>query len=270
MKRLILSGLFLVVAATLTAQNNKPAKDNKSTEKRDRLNARLKLQEELDPGFKKHNVFGIKLASDGYGISFEKAKYKDVKNAMLFQVEVGEKKHPKEERLTSSFGPFGQVNSVIIGKANNFYQFKLGVAQMKMFGGKANKNGVSASMLYGGGLTMGFLKPYYIDVQVSGSGARERVVIDSIFNNPNKYEFIIGGSGFTYGWNEMKIKPGAHGKLAMRFDYGRFNETVAAIEAGITAEYYFSKIRQMADLKERQLFLNGYVSILFGRRKKPL
>jgi hypothetical protein len=269
-KRLILSGLFLVMAATLTAQNNKPVKDNKNTEKRDRLNARLKLQEENDPGFKKHNVFGIKLSSDGYGISFEKGKYKDVKNALLFQVELAEKKHPKEERLTSSFGPFGQVNSVVIGKANNFYQFKLGVAQMKMIGGKANKNGVSASLLYGGGLSLGLLKPYYIDVQISGSGARERVTIDSIFNNPNKYEFIIGGSGFTYGWNELQIKPGAQAKVAMRFDYGRFNETVAAIETGITADYYFSKIRQLADIKERQLFFSGYVTILFGRRKKPL
>jgi len=53
----------------------------------------------------------------------------------------------------------------------------------------------------------------------------------------------------------------------MRFDYGRLNETVTAIEVGLTGEYYSSKIPQMLYNKEKQFFFNAYLAILLGRRK---
>ena len=78
---------------------------------------------------------------------------------------------------------------------------------------------------------------------------------------------IIGGGGFGKGWGEMKIKPGAFVKTALRFDYGRFNETVSGIEIGISAEFYGSKIQILANQKDRNLFFQGYIALLFGRRK---
>ncbi len=56
----------------------------------------------------------------------------------------------------------------------------------------------------------------------------------------------------------------------MRFDYGRLNETVTAIEVGLSAEYYTNKISQMLFNKEKQFFFNAYVALLLGRRKMNL
>jgi hypothetical protein len=53
----------------------------------------------------------------------------------------------------------------------------------------------------------------------------------------------------------------------MRFDYGRLNETVTAIEVGLSAEFYSSKIPQMLYNEDKQFFFNAYVAILLGRRK---
>ena len=87
---------------------------------------------------------------------------------------------------------------------------------------------------------------------------------DSIFLDPIA---IRGSSGFTMGFGEIKVKPGAFVKAALRFDYGRFNEVVSALEVGINVEVYSSKIPHMLQNKEKQLFFNAYAAIAFGKRK---
>jgi hypothetical protein len=77
----------------------------------------------------------------------------------------------------------------------------------------------------------------------------------------------VSGARFGVGWNEMKINPGIYAKAALRFDYGRYNEMVNALEVGLSSEFYSKKILQVLDSKERQLFLNAFVCIIFGRRK---
>ncbi|HMC86292.1 MAG TPA: hypothetical protein VKI61_12240 [Chitinophagaceae bacterium] len=269
MKKILIVATFSLIALAIKAQDSThsriPRQDRKS-EKRQRINALLKLEEEGDPAFRKQNIFGIKLATDGYGISFEKGRYKTPRRTLLYQFELNEKKNPKEEKTASSQNIFtGQVNSVIWGKANNFYQFKLGLGQQYLIGGKANKSGVAVSAIYAGGISIGLAKPYEVDVINEATQEQSRKKFTDSADG-NTYQ-LIGASGFTHGWNEVKVKPGLHAKVAMRFDYGRFNETVSAIEAGLNAEYYFSKVEQLIYVKPKPFFFNAYITILFGRRK---
>jgi len=266
-KKILIVATFSIIAFAIQAQNNPsprpPLKQqDRKAEKRQRINALLKLEEEGDPAFKKQSIFGIKLSTDGYGLSYEKGKYKTPRKTLLFQFELNEKKHPKEEKLTGQDFSTGQITSLIVGKLNNFYQFKMGLGQQYLIGGKANKSGVAVSAIYAGGLSIGLEKPYLVDVKPDA-----RVPWDSIYANPSAYTDIVGASGFTHGWNKVKVKPGLHAKIAMRFDYGRFNETVSAIEAGLNAEYYFSKINQLMFIPPKNFFFNAYITILFGRRK---
>ncbi len=71
---------------------------NKSNAKKDRINYRLRMEEEGDLVFNKHNIFGIKLATDGYGIFFEKGKFKTVNKTLIFDFELNEKKDPHEDK----------------------------------------------------------------------------------------------------------------------------------------------------------------------------
>jgi hypothetical protein len=268
-KKILIVASFSIIALAIQAQNNTPSRiprQDRKAEKRQRINALLKLEEEGDPAFKKQNIFGIKLSTDGYGLSFEKGKYQTARKTLLFQFELNEKKSPKEEKTASSQNIFtGQVNSVVWGKANNFYQFKLGIGQQYLIGGKANKSGVAVSAIYAGGLSVGMAKPYLVDVENTATREQSRKKFTDSADG-NTYQ-LIGASGFTHGWGEVKIKPGVHAKIAMRFDYGRFNETVSAIEAGLNAEYYFSKVEQLIFNKPKNFFFNAYITILFGRRK---
>lgn len=268
MKKIVLSLLIVVTTIAVWAQDSAVQKktstrQEKKDARRDRINSLLRQEEEGEIVFNKQSVFGIKLATDGYGITYELGKFKSPRKSTLFQLELSEKKHKKEKKLAASIDNQFQINSVVFGKTHNFYQLKLGVAQQQVIGGKGNKNGVAVSAIFGGGLSVGMLKPYYVDVEDSLKNRIRETYPEIIDRN----HIELGAAGFTVGWNAVKIRPGAYAKAAMRFDYGRLNETVTAIEVGLGAEFYSTKMSQIIYNKDKQLFFNAYISLLLGRRK---
>jgi hypothetical protein len=266
-KKFLLSAFISFITVSLLAQDSTynavpQSKSDKKAQKRERINKLMRMEEEGDLIFNKHNIFGIKVASDGYGISFEKGKYKTPEKTTIFQFELNEKKSSKEKRLSA-----GDFSSVVEFKLNNFYEFKLAMGQQFLIGGKGNKNGVAVTALYTGGLSLAILKPYYINlVDVNDNQTREtwpQYIADS--NASNKA--VSGAAGFFVGWDHVTFKPGVNAKTALRFDYGRFNETITALEVGLTAEFYFSKIPQVYIVPYKQFFFNAFVAIEFGSRK---
>lgn len=271
MKQLFLAALVSIIAVSLYAQDStavpQQGLQNKKNAKKDRINNLMRMEEEGDLIFNKHNIFGIRLATDGYGINFEKGKYKSNTKTLLYEFELNEKKSPKEHKISASSDGFN-YNSVVLYKLNNFYIFKMAMGQQYLIGGKGNKNGVAVTALYTGGVSIGMLKPYYIDVLNQQTQETNRSTFPDLIRDDTTGQLLVSGaSGFTVGWDHLSIKPGLNGKTAMRFDYGRLNQTITAIEVGLTGEYYFSKIPMVMYVPQKNFFFNAYVSILFGSRK---
>jgi len=265
MKRLlILTSLFVLSVTAFSQQTKKSTGKSRKEAKRDKVNAQIKAEEEGVVAYKKHFAFGIKLISDGYGISFEKGYSKSVKKATLFQLEISERKHQKEEKQSNP-DPGVSSSPIIYGKINFFYPIKLGVQKQFLLGNKSNKNGVSVTGNIGGGLCLGLLRPY--EVEVDKNGARTFVKYESEDSLLFRSGPFYGGPGLGKGWNSLKFTPGLYVKPGLRFDYGRYNDLVAAIEVGVTAEFYTKKIPQMIDNKQKQLFFSAYFTVLFGKRK---
>ncbi|MBL0359336.1 MAG: hypothetical protein IPP72_21845 [Chitinophagaceae bacterium] len=261
--------LFFCIAVTigLSAAAQKTKKERKE-ERRQRVNALIKQEEEGVIAYRKHNVYGFKLTNDGWGLTYEHGRAQSIKKALLFQVDFAERKDPKEKKQTNLSQP---SSPFIFGKINYFYPLKLGVQQQLLLGNKSNKNGVAVTGNFGGGLSLGLLRPYYLEVNDS-TGGRRVIKYDSpdstIFTSPSQLGGLdVASAGFSKGWGDMKLSPGAYAKAALRFDYGRYNEVVSALEVGVTAEYYFSKVPQLIYTKQKQLFVNVYFAILFGRRR---
>lgn len=276
MKKLFLFFITAGITIISIAQDKKPVskievRDAKKQERKNKINNLIRQQEEGALVFNKQNIFGFRLNSDGWGMFYEKGYLKSVQVTNLFSLEFGEKKHPKEKRLNNvlsngSFVQFG--NPFVYGKQNVFYQLKPTFGQQRLIGGKTNKNGVAIHAVYAGGISLGLERPYYIKVPAaSGNQTRDikYTVADSVaFLTPGN---IIQGTGLKYGWKDMKIVPGAHAKIALRFDYGRFNEMVSAIEIGLNVEAYSRKVEMMLLNPGEQIFFNSYIAILFGKRK---
>ncbi|HXB91311.1 MAG TPA: hypothetical protein VNU72_03440 [Puia sp.] len=270
MSKLFLTLLASTFVISLYAQDstsvNRQASQNKKNAKRDRINNLMRMEEEGDLIFNKHNIFAIRLATDGYGISFEKGKYKTPSRTLLYEFELNEIKDPKEHRISATSDGFNYT-SVVPYKLNNLYEFKVAIGQQHLIGGKGNKNGVAVTALYAGGLTLGMQKPYFLDIQNQITGQTSRLTFAQVVNDSTQGDAITGASGFTVGWDHLTLKPAVNAKQAMRFDYGRLNQTITAIEAGLTEEFYFSKIPLVYLVPQRQFFFNAYISILFGSRK---
>lgn len=265
---------FVLGSVALSAQQKTKSsaaesRQLKKEERREKINQLIKQEEEGALIYQKQGSFAFKFNTDGWGMAYEHGKYKTLTNTRLWWLEFGEHHDSKEEKvptLSASQG-FLIISSYVYGKQNNFYYLKAGLGQQKLIGGKGNKNGVAVSAIYGGGLSAGLLKPYYIEIQNPSTGQREQIKYDNndaLFLDPT---IIIGRGGLTKGFNEIKFVPGVHAKAALRFDYGRYNEVLSALEVGINAEYYSQTMPIVLLNKEKKFFFNAYIALVFGKRK---
>lgn len=253
---------FLIIISFSVHSFAQDTRSNQREAKKQRINNAMRQEEEGVITNKKSFAVGAKLITDGYGIFFELGRASTVKKSILYQLEISERKSNKEFKQTSFFS---NASPYIYGKENFFYPVKLGVQQQILLGNKSNKNGVAITGNYGGGIAAAFLRPYYVQVDNGNS-------IDYVkYNSSDSLQFltgkIIGGPGISKGWNEITVTPGLYAKAALRFDYGRFNEIVSAIEVGVTGDFYSKKIPLMVYNPEKQFFFSGYVAIMFGKRK---
>jgi hypothetical protein len=263
-KIVLLFAMLCSLMAAFGQDTRNKAKSQKKEEHRRKVNELIKQAEEGVLVYRKHSIFGIQGRTNGYGLMYEIGKMKSNYISNTYRIDFTEIKSQKEER--SSTGFFS--NPFIYGKLNNFYQFTLSFGQQRILGQKGNKNGVAVTAIYNGGLALGLLRPYYLEVD-DPAGSNTKLIK---YSQPDSALFlnasaIIGKGGLTKGFNEMKLKPGFFAKAALRFDYGRFNESVKGIEIGISTEFYAQKIPIYIAQKEKQLFFQGYIALLFGQRK---
>lgn len=251
--------MFSYAQSTIESPNRKA---EKKAARQQMINDLIKQDEEGAIIFYKQNTFGIRLNTDGYGIRFEHARFKSSTRSLIFQVELNEKKHEKEQKISLTNGTFNYT-TLIYGKRNNNFVANIGIGQQHLIGGKGNKNGVAVSGVYSGGLALGIAKPYFLDAYDEYNQPFLSTFPDVIEKN----YAISGHAGIGKGWGNSTINPGAYAQAGLRFDYGRYNEVVGALEAGIKAEYFSKGVDQMAYVEPKNFFFSGYIAIIFGKRK---
>ncbi|HMI60891.1 MAG TPA: hypothetical protein VK518_08285 [Puia sp.] len=126
---LFASTLVFHVFAQDTTNVSRARSQDKRNAKRDRINNMLRMEEEGDLIFNKHNIFGIRLATDGYGINFEKGKFKTPTRTLLYSIELNEKHDPKEHHISATSDGIN-VSTVVPFKLNNLYELKLAIGQL--------------------------------------------------------------------------------------------------------------------------------------------
>lgn len=231
------------------------------------------LSKEFSVGFRL-NTDGWSLFADRGTVQSEE-KFSDLfYNVKLMQLEFGEHKHPMEIKRSNTTNNISNDKSrpFIYGKINNFYALKLGYGRRKLIAGKPETGTISVHWVYLGGLSVGLLKPYYLEAYVPvdqfGTLGQESIKYSDSTKGPFlSKQNILGSSGFTKGIGEIKIIPGIHLKTALHFDFASTKHAKLAIETGINAEFYAKKVEIMANQKAQPYMVNVYASLQFGRRK---
>ena len=223
---------------------------------------------------------GFRLNSDGWSLmvqrGFIKSEDEDNPHTNFLWFDFSEKKSPKEKRILNE--NFAVVNpgeikpmSFKYGKINNFYQFKLGYGNSKPISGKLDKKSVTINWVYGAGLSIGLLKPYYLDILVPEGNVFIRKF--DKYSEENRESFldlnnqgtIVGGAAFTKGIAEIKFKPGLAVRSGFYFDYTAARKSLMGVEIGASAEVYTQKIPIMVNTGSA-FFVNIYADIRFGKR----
>jgi hypothetical protein len=264
MKKIIFLITIISFSTFSFAQDSKKSKREDRREKRkEKVNALVKQEEEGVIVNKKHFLGGLKFTTDGYGFFVEKGLAQSIRRSLLFQLDIAERKDPKESKQFSTKG----VGPYVYGKVNYFYPVKLGVQQQYLLGNKGNKNGVSVSVNFGGGISLGLLRPYTLGYDSAGTQIFRG--LGTTLKDTNRFllEEPISGPSLGRGFNKLKLNPGVYAKAGLRFDYGKYNEVVSAIEVGISAEYYSKKVAQMAFTKNKNFFFSAYITLIAGKRK---
>lgn len=258
----ICSFLFLALSFTASAQEEgKSAKQIRKERQNARIEQLIRQEEEGVIAYRKHFAAGVKLTTDGYGGFIEVGRATSVKRSHLFQLEITERKHRKEEKQYNFFTGAGPY---IYGKINYFYPVKLGFQEQLLLANKGNKNGVTISANAGGGFIAGLLRPYLLGYDSLGTQIFRGYADDStrfVDEDP------VTGPDLGTGFNRLKVTPGVYLKGGLRFDYGKYNETISALEVGVMAEYYTKRIEQMVGSNYYKFFFSGYIALIIGKRK---
>lgn len=224
---------------------------------------------------------GGMLLSNGWGFFGERSKILNIYKTRVIQFGFGEIKHWKETKQNAEF-TFLSTNTNLespknffYGKQNQFFVLRAGYGYRKIIADKAEKNGVRVSMTYLGGISLGLLKPYYLNlayqVEDNDPDFQTYVVVSQKYSEKNHDKFldwysIAGASGFKYGLREIEPVPGVYGKFGLNFDWAGKPQFVKGLEAGVTMDIYYKRIPIMVLDDNRFLFMAAYVSFQFGKR----
>ncbi len=108
---------------------------------------------------------GVKLATAGWSIFGDYTKDVNLDKKRVYYFELEFLKHPKETKRVNEFTiGYDSPKPFVYGKQNTFFNLKAAVGEKLMIGEKADKSGFQVLFNYAGGISAGFIKPYYLDV----------------------------------------------------------------------------------------------------------
>lgn len=207
--------------------------------------------------------------SRGLGLGFRWGTNKTALNKNMIEVEFLNMKHPKEIR-TSNNAYFESARSFVYGKENYVMLLRGGLASQHIINEKPYWGGVEVRRYFAFGASIGMAKPSYLYV-IGQTNSPYEYFLSLEQYNPETHDLnnIYGRGPFFKGFGQMKFYPGLYSKMGLSFEYGSDKSIVKALEVGVAADAYLSKIPILAFCKNEQFFITFYLTMHMGRRFNP-
>lgn len=228
--------------------------------------------------YKKEVSVDTRLHTNGFSLGMNFGKIKTYYRTDYYHVDFGRLKHIKEFRQqsfeSSGFAGFGNYGAFVFGKQNDFLALRAGWGQKRYYSEKAKIRGLAVGFSYEVGPTLGFLKPYYLDLKYRIDNGIEFVTRSEKYSEANKDIFlnqlsIQGATGFQKGLAELSIIPGGHAQIAAHFDWGAFDKIIKVLEVGVMLDVFYKSVPIMVEVdnvENRLYFLNLFINLQFGKR----
>lgn len=216
---------------------------------------------------------GFHMRTDGWRMFANVYKARNYFRGKIFSADFGAYKHPKQVRQTKD--PFGGglintsgLKSFVYGKQNSLFVIHGYAGQKFLLAEKAKRHGVMLNFYYQGGVGIGILKPYALQVWTSPADD----IYDVVTYDPNvnnrflNIDYIRGGAGFGKGW-KLKFRPSLGVKAGLQFDWSSQEKFIKAVDFGVSADFYFGRVPIMVAEENKFMFINAYVGFALGKKK---
>ncbi|MEL6986960.1 MAG: hypothetical protein AAGK97_03940, partial [Bacteroidota bacterium] len=160
--------------------------------------------------------------SNGVSLMMNFGEIKKYYLTRYYTLGIGILRHPKEYRqnanFQSSLSIFKNSNAFVFGKQNTLYTLRGGIGEKRYLSEKAKRRGISLGLNYGGGISLGIVKPYFLDlIRFEDDGTTDFLSSES-YNEDNAELFtdltrIFGSSKWTRGFGQLNVVPGFYGKF---------------------------------------------------------
>lgn len=223
--------------------------------------------------YKKEWSVGLRFHTNAISGFFEYVWIKDIKKRKLIQVNIFGYNDYRDKKIKSIIPAFAQnvdAKKYFYSKKNNFYSLQMLYGWRRVIANKSEEEGVKLALTYMAGVSLGVLKPYYLEIFYENIDGFD--VISEKYSEDNEQVFldknrIVGASGFDKGFNKMSFAPGVTAKVGLNFDFARKNTLITSIEVGSQIDIFYKKLDIYISDKNKPYILNLYLSMQIGRRR---
>ncbi len=231
------------------------------------VRAQQTIYEETRVPYKREILGGVLIHGDGWGLQFYHAKYRTARDRRLLGIEIVSMKHPKEVK---SFNPYYEDSrGYFYGKINSLMVVRPTYGRKWQITDKIRRSGVELNFIWSIGPSLGLLKPVYLQIGTPDRIPYENIIVEKYDPARHDVQNIYGRATYFRGINEMKIYPGAFGRVALDFEYSGNVTGVKGIEVGATIDAYPRVLPIMAELEgveNKQFFFEFYLALQFGKK----
>jgi hypothetical protein len=214
----------------------------------------------------------LRVHTHGWAANVQFGQLKTYYRTQYYQVGLGELKHVKEVGSSTDFSNLTQgaaFRKYTYGKQNYAYTLRGGWGMKRYYSEKAEKKGVAVGVNYSGGLSMGLMVPYYLEVSTAQRDGSTRIIkytpeTATLFTDRQR---VRGKGGIFKGVPETKIVPGFYGQAGVHLDWGAFDEFLRAVEVGVQLDVFTKKLPILISDNNKPYFLNFYASLQLGKRR---
>ncbi len=235
--------------------------------------AHLKSQSNKNKsGLKEEFSVGLGMMGLGFNSTAVYGRVTQPYRTTLFNIDIAELRSSKERlRGNNNRGSTAQNtgNAYVYGKRNNCYLLRAGWGNKHYISEKQNDQNITLALSYQTGLSLAVLKPYYLQLYYRSDSS----FVDNYqsYSPQNAYLFldpsvIRGTGGFTRGWDDLQFKLGLFAKGSLWIDFKAESSFIAAIELGLSADFFSRQLPIMIANESPPVFLNIHANIHLGGR----
>ncbi|MDP2388475.1 MAG: hypothetical protein Q8M29_19030 [Bacteroidota bacterium] len=217
--------------------------------------------EEINVLYRNEATGGIFAHSRGFGAEYKRLKHVTGKKKRFMEVQLLNMKHPKEFKVR--YEGVGGSKSFYYGKLNSLFMLRGGIGFQRTLYERSERKSVEIRMSTSFGPNLTFAKPVYLYVFKENLTSP---VIEKYDPELHTLTNIAGRAPSLYGFGNMRIYPGAYGKMGFSFEYADYSNEVKALEAGVVVDAFPVPVPTMANVKREQVFVTLYLGIVFGKK----